>query len=111
MRGSKSNVYSNSREESQDEQFSDESPTNWLFASSVPSILNFALLLLQFGIAFYTSPVEASTGLRWSMVNYCIVHSCVITALYGLSVQDCDNMSCSITLLLTEIIITAAMLR
>jgi hypothetical protein len=50
-------------------------------------------------MAFYTSPVEATIGLRWSVVNCCIVLYSIIAALYRHSLIDSD-ISCLSTLLL-----------
>jgi hypothetical protein len=105
MRGSKSIVHDSSQEESENEQSSDEYQTNWWFDNcSLVSIFVSGLLSLQFGMAFKTSPVEATTGLRWSVVNYCIVLYVIVAAFYRQSVIDCD-ISCPSTLLLPVILI------
>jgi hypothetical protein len=64
----------------------------------------YTLLSLQFGMALSKSPVEATLGLSWSVVNYCIALYVIIAALYCQSVIDCD-ISCLSTLLLTVILI------
>jgi hypothetical protein len=107
MRGSKSIAPNNSLDESQhDPSSDDESQTtnDWWFTSWVlagASLFVSALLFLQFGVAFYTSPVQAKTGLDWYSVNYSIVHYVFTTVLYRLSVED-YGMSCAATLLLPD---------
>jgi hypothetical protein len=104
LRSSKSIVHVSSQEDSENEQSSDECQTNWwLDSCSLVSIFVSTLLSLQFGMAFYASPVEATTGLRWSEVNYCIVLYVIIAAIYRQSVIDCD-ISCPLTLILPVIL-------
>jgi hypothetical protein len=81
MRGSKSIVHNSSQEESDNERSSDECQSNWWFdGCSLLSIFVSTLLSLQFGMALYKSPVEATTGLSWW--NYCIVLYVIVAALY-----------------------------
>jgi hypothetical protein len=67
-----------------------------------------ALLFLQFGMAFFMSPVEATTGLQLSVVNYSIVIFVVNAALYRQTVQD-FQIACLVARLLPEIIIGTVM--
>jgi hypothetical protein len=43
------------------------------FENVVITALLPVLLFMQFGMAFSRSPIDASTGLRWSLCNYCVV--------------------------------------
>jgi hypothetical protein len=104
MRGSESIAHDSSPEESHNEKSGDQSRISWWFDSCVLSIVVCFLVFLQFGIVFYTTPVEATTGLRWSMVIYRIVLNVLSTVLYRQSLKDCD-MSYAATLLLPEILI------
>jgi hypothetical protein len=54
-------------------------------------------------MSFYTSCVEADTGLQWSTVNCSIVMFVITASLYHKSVRDC-NLSRSVASLLPEII-------
>ena len=62
-----------------------------------------ALLFHQFGMAFCLSPVEATTGLSWSVVNCSILLFFVSAHFFQQSARDCDLTS-SAVLLLPEII-------
>jgi hypothetical protein len=73
------------------------------FANCVIWIVLPALLYLQFGMAFCLSPVEATTGLSWSVVNYSIVLFVVTTFLFRQSARDCDLTGTAV-LLLPEIL-------
>lgn len=65
-----------------------------------------ALLFLQFGGAFYMARggQQADTGLCWSVVNYSIVMFVIIAALYRRAVKDCNLTTCSVVVLMPEII-------
>jgi cation transport ATPase len=107
MRGSKSNVHDSSHEEYENEQSSDhENQTNWWFdICLLLSMFVSTFLSLQFGMVLYNSPLppaEATTGLRWSVVNFVLY--VIIAARYRQSVVKCD-ISCLSTLPLPAILI------
>jgi hypothetical protein len=82
-------VYDDDDEESCQKAAEDEQ--QWTNILSANSVVLLAVFFIQFGIAFFMSPVEQATmGLpQWSVVNYSIVLSLVITtALYRQTVQD-----------------------
>jgi hypothetical protein len=62
-----------------------------------------ALLFDYFGMAFYSSPVEVTTGLRWSIVNFSIIIFVIISAIYRQAMKDCKS-TCSAVVLLPEIL-------
>jgi hypothetical protein len=106
MRGSKSNVHDSSQEESANDQSSDECQTNWWFdICLLLSMFVSTFLSLQFGMVLYNSPLppaEATTGLRWSVVNFVLY--VIIAARYRQSAVKCD-ISCLSTLPLPTILI------
>jgi hypothetical protein len=106
LRGSKSNDDTSSQEGTQDEKSDSEKQTTWWFASCAISIVVSALLSLEFGIVFYTFPVEvkATTGLCWSLINFCIVLNVIIIALYRQSIKNYGMMPYAVTLLLPELL-------
>jgi hypothetical protein len=83
----------------------DESQWRKLFVGMV--VLS-ALLFLPFGVAISMSPVEATTALQLSAVNYTIVMFVVNAALYRQIVQD-FQITCLVARLLPESIIGIVM--
>jgi hypothetical protein len=63
-----------------------------------------ALLFVQFSMAFSTFPIEATTGLSWSVVKYCIILHVITTTIYRQAAKDCKS-TCSAIILLPEIFI------
>jgi hypothetical protein len=68
-----------------------------------------ALLFLQFGMAFSTFPVEATTGLSWSVVNYSIILFVITTTVYRQVAKDWKP-TYSAVVLLPEILIDVMLL-
>ena len=62
------------------------------------------LLFVQFGMAFSTFPVEATTGLSWSVVNYSIILYVITTTVYRQVAKDW-KLAYSAVVLLPEILI------
>jgi hypothetical protein len=92
-----------SQEESANDQSSDECQTNWWFdICLLLSMFVSTFLTLQFGMVLYNSPAEATTGIRWSVVNFVLY--VIIAARYRQSVVNCD-ISCPSTLPLPVILI------
>jgi hypothetical protein len=67
------------------------------------------LLFLQFGLAFSTFPIEAATGLSWSVVNYSIILYVITSTIYRQAAKDCKS-TCSAVILLPEIFIDIMLL-
>jgi hypothetical protein len=92
-------------EESEDSQSSsNDEETCFLSAFTLH-----VFLFVQFGMAFSTSPVEATTGLSWSVVNYSIILYAIISAIYRQAIKDCKP-TCSTVVLLPEILIDIMLL-
>jgi hypothetical protein len=85
-------VYDDDDDEEESCQKAAEHEKQWTNILSVTSVVLLALFILQFGMAFFMSPVEeAAKGLllKWSVVNYSIVLSLVVMlALYRQTVED-----------------------
>jgi hypothetical protein len=62
-----------------------------------------ALLFLQFGVTFSMSPVQDTTGLKLSLVNYSIVILVITVALYRRALDECQ-ITCMVATLLPEIL-------
>jgi hypothetical protein len=82
---------------------------DWKYDSIEEDMLFFAfalhaLLFVQFGMAFSTFPVEATTGLSWSVVNYSIILYVITTTVYRQVAKDWKP-TCSAVILLPEILI------
>jgi hypothetical protein len=95
-------VYDDSEEEEEDEN-DEQSPSAWWFDNCVVWVVLPALLFLQFGMCFYMTSVEATAGLRWSVVNYSIVLFVITAILYRQSAKDC-KLTNSAAILLPEIL-------
>jgi hypothetical protein len=93
-------VYDDDVEASCQEAAEDDS--QW-WGNFVSSVALPALLLLQFGMAFFRTPVQGTTGLPWSFVNFTIVMFVITAALYHRTVQDCQ-ITCLVAHFLPEIL-------
>jgi hypothetical protein len=92
----------------------DESQSDFWCSNCALVLIVFALLFLQFGIAFHTLPAEKTACLRWSVVNYSIVLYALVAPLYRQSVKDYEMCMSdefySITALLPEILMDTMLL-
>jgi hypothetical protein len=95
MRSPASIVYDDSEEDEDDEQ----SRPAFLFDNYAAWFVLPFLLFMQFGMAFYMTNVEATTGLRWSVVNYSITLFVIVSILYRQAVKDCKISFCAVHLL------------
>jgi hypothetical protein len=90
--------------EEESDYYDDDSSESALWCDNFVALVVLpALLFLSFGEAFYTSSVDADTGLRWSVVNYSIVMFVVIATLYRQALHEC-KITFSVALLLPEIL-------
>jgi hypothetical protein len=90
--------------EEEADYYSDGSSENALWCDNFVALVFLpALLFLSFGEAFYTTSVDADTGLRWSAVNCSIVMFVVIATLYRQALHEC-KITCPVALLLPEIL-------
>jgi hypothetical protein len=90
--------------EEESDYYSDDSSKNALWCDNFVALVFLpALLFLSFGEAFYTTSVDAGTGLRWSAVNCTIVMFVVIATLYRQALHEC-KITCPVALLLPEIL-------
>jgi hypothetical protein len=100
----KINVGDDEEEKSDD----DSSQCRWWFDSFLGLVVPPALLFYQFGMAFSASPVEATTGMQLSVVNFSIVMFVVTAGLYRQTVHD-FQITFWVARLLPEIIIGAVL--
>jgi hypothetical protein len=62
------------------------------------------LLLVRFGVYFYTFPIDTTTRLSWSMVNCSNIFSVIIAVIYRQAIKDVKP-TCFAIILLPDILL------